>query len=49
LCGGLLPAQPLMREVDRSAFSHPRLCPLCLEKVRSARRADQPGWRQSDR
>jgi hypothetical protein len=45
LCGGLLPARPLMREMDKSWLQHPRLCPVCRERVKKARRADQPGWR----
>lgn len=46
LCGGLLPANPSMRELAIETLSNPFLCPLCREALGRARREDRPGWRR---
>lgn len=42
LCGGLLPAQPVWRDLHRSMLSDKRLCPACAQALQAQRRGDRP-------
>lgn len=44
LCGGLLPAAPVMREVDRQGLRDKRLCPVCRHALEAQRRGERPVW-----
>ena len=41
LCGGLLPAAPVMREVDRQGLRDKRLCPVCHQVLEAQRRGER--------
>jgi hypothetical protein len=42
LCGGLLPAQPIWRDLDRGKLRDKRLCPACAEVLNAHRRGERP-------
>ena len=44
LCGGLLPARPLWRDVERPMLQDRRLCPACRAILEAQRRGDRPAW-----
>lgn len=44
LCGGLLPAQPLWRDLERPMLHDRRLCPSCLATLDAQRRGERPAW-----
>ncbi|WP_263142822.1 hypothetical protein [Pseudomonas sp. RIT-PI-AD] len=44
LCGGLLPANPRWRPLDRQALADSRLCTNCLARLQAQRRGERPGW-----
>lgn len=44
LCGGLLPAQPVMREVERASLRDKRLCTTCKAVLDAQRQGDRPSW-----
>ena len=44
LCGGLLPALPAMRDVERSGLRDKRLCPACHEVLEAQRRGQRMPW-----
>ncbi|MDX5371033.1 MAG: hypothetical protein LPK18_01160 [Pseudomonadaceae bacterium] len=44
LCGGLLPALPVMRDVDRTSLRDKRLCPGCRAVLDAQRRGERPLW-----
>lgn len=44
LCGGLLPALPVMRAVDRTGLRDRRLCPVCREVLDAERRGERLPW-----
>lgn len=44
LCGGLLPAQPLWRDLERAMLQDRRLCPACLATLDAQRRGERPAW-----
>lgn len=44
LCGGLLPAAPVMREVDRQGLRDKRLCPVCRQVLEAQRRGERSVW-----
>lgn len=44
LCGGLLPAAPVMREVDRAGLRDKRLCSICRNVLDSQRRGERSVW-----
>ncbi|OLU35935.1 hypothetical protein [Pseudomonas sp. PA27(2017)] len=44
LCGGLLPAQPLWRDLERPMLQDRRLCRACLAALEAQRRGDRPAW-----
>jgi hypothetical protein len=41
LCGGLLPAQPVWRELDRQMLRDKRLCPGCRSTLDAQRRGER--------
>ena len=44
LCGGLLPALPVLRDVSRAGLRDKRLCAHCRETLEAQRRGDRPLW-----
>ncbi|SDG99086.1 hypothetical protein SAMN05216588_10248 [Pseudomonas flavescens] len=44
LCGGLLPAQPLWRDLQRPMLQDRRLCRVCLTTLEAQRRGERPAW-----
>lgn len=44
LCGGLLPALPVMRGVDRASLRDKRLCANCRSVLDAQRRGERPMW-----
>lgn len=44
LCGGLLPAQPVMREVERASLRDKKLCPSCKAMLDAQRHGERPSW-----
>jgi hypothetical protein len=38
LCGGLLPAQPVWRDLDKTMLRDKRLCPACRATLEAQRR-----------
>ena len=44
LCGGLLPAAPVLREVDRAGLRDRRLCSVCRQVLEAQRRGERPVW-----
>lgn len=44
LCGGLLPAQPLWRDLERQMLQDRRLCPGCLAALNAQRNGERPAW-----
>ncbi|MEK1906684.1 MAG: hypothetical protein AAAB13_12940 [Pseudomonas sp.] len=44
LCGGLLPAQPVMREVERASLRDRRLCSACKAVLDAQRQGERPVW-----
>ncbi|MHA6493304.1 hypothetical protein ACX0MV_08660 [Pseudomonas borbori] len=44
LCGGLLPAMPLWRALDKKLLQDKRICPTCRAILEARRRGDQPHW-----
>lgn len=42
LCGGLLPAQPVCRAMDKAALRDKRLCPACKAVVEAQKRGERP-------
>ncbi|MBB2496079.1 hypothetical protein [Aquipseudomonas ullengensis] len=44
LCGGLLPAQPVMREVERTSLRDKRLCLACKAVLDAQRQGERPVW-----
>lgn len=44
LCAGLLPAQPVMREVERASLRDKRLCPTCKAVLDAQRQGERPVW-----
>lgn len=44
LCGGLLPAKPLWRALDRQVLRDKRLCQACRATLEAHRRGDRPTW-----
>lgn len=44
LCGGLLPAQPLWRDLERPMLQDRRLCRACLARLEAQRRGERPAW-----
>ncbi|MDG1582029.1 hypothetical protein [Pseudomonas sp. GOM6] len=44
LCGGLLPAAPVMRELGRHELRDKRLCPICRQILDAQRRGERPVW-----
>ncbi|MDG9927056.1 MULTISPECIES: hypothetical protein [Pseudomonas] len=44
LCGGLLPALPVMRAVDKAGLRDRRLCPACREVLDAERRGERLPW-----
>lgn len=44
LCGGLLPAQPLWRELEKALLRDTRLCPNCRATLEAQRRGERPRW-----
>lgn len=44
LCGGLLPAQPVMREVERANLRDKRLCVSCKAVLEAQRHGERPSW-----
>lgn len=44
LCGGLLPAQPLWRELDKPMLRDTRLCSACRATLDAQRRGQRPLW-----
>ena len=44
LCGGLLPAQPLWRDLERPMLQDRRLCRACLATLEAQRRGERPAW-----
>lgn len=44
LCGGLLPAQPLWRELEKAWLRDTRLCPNCRATLEAQRRGERPRW-----
>ncbi len=47
LCGGLLPAQPLWRQVDRSLLRDKRLCQACASTLEAQRRGLHGIWAEA--
>lgn len=48
LCGGLLPAQPRWRALDRSLLRDKRLCPSCYATFEAQRRGERSHWVEFD-
>lgn len=44
LCGGLLPAQPRWRNLDKPILRDKRLCPSCRVTFEAQRRGERPQW-----
>ena len=44
LCGGLLPAQPLWRDLDKQMLRDKRLCQACRATLDAHRRGERPHW-----
>ena len=44
LCGGLLPALPVMRDVDRDGLRDKRLCPSCKGALEAHKRGERHLW-----
>ncbi|HSX90059.1 MAG TPA: hypothetical protein VLG17_18955 [Pseudomonas sp.] len=44
LCGGLLPAQPLRRELNKQMLRDKRLCQTCRATLDAHRRGERPHW-----
>lgn len=44
LCGGLLPALPVMRSVSKAGLSDRRLCPVCRGALDAQRRGERLPW-----
>jgi hypothetical protein len=44
LCGGLLPAQPRWRDLDRPMLRDKRLCSSCRTTLEAQRRGGRPLW-----
>ncbi|MBC9250608.1 hypothetical protein A9179_10010 [Pseudomonas alcaligenes] len=44
LCGGLLPALPVMCEVLRPSLRDKRLCPSCRSVLEAQRQGERPIW-----
>ena len=44
LCGGLLPALPVMRVVDKAGLRDTRLCPTCRQALEAQRRGERLLW-----
>nr|WP_298137969.1 hypothetical protein [uncultured Pseudomonas sp.] len=44
LCGGLLPARPLWRDLDKPMLRDKRLCPACRVTLEAHRRGERPHW-----
>ncbi|WP_437883371.1 hypothetical protein [Pseudomonas sp. LRF_L74] len=44
LCGGLLPAWPMMRSIDSSDLRDRRLCPACKAALVAQRQGERPLW-----
>jgi hypothetical protein len=42
LCGGLLPAQPVWRVLDKAALRDKRLCPACKAVLEAHKRGERP-------
>ncbi|WP_167144450.1 hypothetical protein [Pseudomonas sp. OTU750018] len=42
LCGGLLPAQPVWRDLDKTMLRDKRLCPACRATLDAQKRGDRP-------
>jgi hypothetical protein len=42
LCGGLLPAQPAWRDLDKLVLRDKRLCPACRAALDAQRRGERP-------
>ncbi|MDX1299321.1 hypothetical protein [uncultured Pseudomonas sp.] len=42
LCGGLLPAQPLWRDLSKAVLRDKRLCPACRMTLEAQKRGDRP-------
>jgi hypothetical protein len=47
LCGGLLPAQPFWRQVDRSLLRDKRLCQACASTLEAQRRGLHGIWAEA--
>lgn len=41
LCGGLLPAQPIWRDLSRATLRDKRLCQACAEVLNAQRRGER--------
>ncbi len=44
LCGGLLPALPLMCPLEKVSLRDRRLCSACRTVLEAQRRGDRPTW-----
>lgn len=44
LCGGLLPALPLMHPLEKVSLRDRRLCPACRTALEAQRRGYRPTW-----
>ena len=44
LCGGLLPAQPLVAPLDKAKLRDKRLCHACLAVLNAQKRGDRLLW-----
>ncbi|MDD0843635.1 hypothetical protein [Pseudomonas sp. Gutcm_11s] len=44
LCGGLVPALPAMRDVERPDLRDRRLCPHCRQVLEAQRQGERPLW-----
>ena len=42
LCGGLLPAQPVWRDLDKVMLRDKRLCPACKTIFEAQKRGERP-------
>lgn len=42
LCGGLLPAQPVWRDLDKTMLRDKRLCPACRAILDAQKRGERP-------
>ena len=43
LCGGLLPAQPVWRDLDKAMLRDRRLCSACRTILEAQKQGDRPG------